>query len=379
MEGDRAVLVVDDDRVNRVVLSKLLEREGYRSRSAVDGREALRVLAEERFDAVLLDIVMPEVDGLEVLRRVKGDSALWHIPVIMVSAVDETESIVACLELGAEDYLLKPFDPVLLRARLNGCLARKRFTSLEAEYQKVVNQQAAELEELHREVTQRPGGPAEQEGHAQLGQVLAARLGTSDSLAPHRRPVAVLAAAVGGFNGFCVTAPPEDVLGMLDRFAGVVTGLASRFGATIIAASGPAVTAVFNDPLPVADPVVAAVEMAVCLERELVPQLTSLGEVHGVALHVCAAVAAGEATCGRLRGDVESYVVTGPVVDRACALRDRLAAGGGILLDEPSHAEVKIALVAEPVDVPGLAASPAYRLVTRPGEEGRDRNGPSAP
>ena len=120
----RTVLVVDDDRINRSLLSKLLEHEGYEARTAVNGREALAALAEESFVAVLLDIVMPEVDGMEVLRTLKGDPRLWRIPVIVISAVDEIDSIVACLDLGADDYVQKPFDPVLLRARLNACLAR---------------------------------------------------------------------------------------------------------------------------------------------------------------------------------------------------------------------------------------------------------------
>ena len=98
-----AVLVVDDDRINRALLTRLLEHEGYRPRTAVNGREALVALEEERFDAVLLDIVMPEVDGLEVLRTLKADARLWHIPVIVISGLEDTESIVSCLELGADD------------------------------------------------------------------------------------------------------------------------------------------------------------------------------------------------------------------------------------------------------------------------------------
>ena len=148
----RAVLVVDDDRTNRVMMSKLLEHEGYQTTLAEDGNQALAAVAEQRFDAVLLDIVMPGIDGIEVLRRIKGDAATWRTPVIMISSIDEVDSIATCLELGADDYVQKPFDPVILRARLGACLARHAFHVLEAEYQKVVEQQAAEIEDLRDEV-----------------------------------------------------------------------------------------------------------------------------------------------------------------------------------------------------------------------------------
>ncbi len=154
----RSVLVVDDDSLNRVVLSKLLEHDGYQVRTAVDGLEALAALDDETFDALLLDIVMPKIDGLEVLRRVKADPRWWHIPVIVISAVDDTESIVACLELGADDYVQKPFDPVLLRARLNACLARHRFHVLEVEYHKMIEEQADELDALKRSPPHVRGG-----------------------------------------------------------------------------------------------------------------------------------------------------------------------------------------------------------------------------
>lgn len=144
----RSVLVVDDDEMNRLTLAGLLESEGYRARTVEDGYQALEALEEQEFDAILLDILMPGIDGLEVLRQVKADSRVWRIPVIVISAVDETSSIVRCLELGAEDFVSKPFDPVVLRARINAALARRRFGTLEAEYHKIVEAQAAEIEAL---------------------------------------------------------------------------------------------------------------------------------------------------------------------------------------------------------------------------------------
>ncbi|HEX9921202.1 MAG TPA: response regulator, partial [Anaerolineae bacterium] len=108
------LLVVDDNAMNRDMLSRRLKRQGYTVEVAENGREALAMIKTHAFDLVLLDIMMPEMNGFEVLEHVKADSSLAYLPVIMVSAVDDIESVVRCVELGAEDYLFKPFNPVLL-------------------------------------------------------------------------------------------------------------------------------------------------------------------------------------------------------------------------------------------------------------------------
>ena len=124
---DAALLIVDDIEDNRFALSRRLARQGYLNvTTAVDGRQALELLNAKPFDLVLLDIMMPQVNGYEVLAQMKADESLRHIPVIMISAVDEIDSVVRCVELGADDYLAKPFNPTLLRARVGACLERKR-------------------------------------------------------------------------------------------------------------------------------------------------------------------------------------------------------------------------------------------------------------
>jgi DNA-binding response OmpR family regulator/predicted metal-dependent HD superfamily phosphohydrolase len=134
--GDNSgrMLVVDDDRINRMMLQRALTQQGYAVATAENGRQALEMLGAEPFDVVLLDILMPELDGYETLGRIKADSALRHIPVIMISAVDEMDSVVRCIEMGATDYLPKPFNRALLRARVNASLAEKRLRDLEREY-----------------------------------------------------------------------------------------------------------------------------------------------------------------------------------------------------------------------------------------------------
>lgn len=147
------VLVVDDDQLNRVALTRLLESAGFGVRAVPGGRQALEALDAEPVDAVLLDLLMPGVDGMSVLATMKADSRLWRIPVVVISAVEETESIVGCLELGAEDYVTKPFDPTVLRARVNAALARRRFGALESEYHRILEQQGVELAELRSRLT----------------------------------------------------------------------------------------------------------------------------------------------------------------------------------------------------------------------------------
>jgi two-component system, sensor histidine kinase and response regulator len=120
------LLVVDDNATNQDVLSRRLKQQGHTVRAVSSGREALQLMREVAFDLVLLDIMMPDMDGYEVLGHIKADERLHHIPVIMISALHEVESVVRCIEAGAEDYLAKPFNPTLLKARIGACLEKKR-------------------------------------------------------------------------------------------------------------------------------------------------------------------------------------------------------------------------------------------------------------
>jgi signal transduction histidine kinase len=120
------LLVVDDDAINRDVLTRRLTRQGHHVQSASNGQGALLLMKETAFDLILLDVVMPEMDGYEVLRRIRADDQLKNVPVIMISVVSEMQSVVRCIEAGAEDYLAKPFNPTLLKARIGACLEKKR-------------------------------------------------------------------------------------------------------------------------------------------------------------------------------------------------------------------------------------------------------------
>jgi CheY-like chemotaxis protein len=132
------LLVVDDSELSRDVLTRLLERQGHAVRAVANGREAFEALSGDHFDLVLLDIMMPEIDGYEVLRRLKADPKLRDLPVIVISALEEIDTAVRCIEMGAEDYLPKPFDPILLKARIGACLEKKRLRDQEVAYLRAV-------------------------------------------------------------------------------------------------------------------------------------------------------------------------------------------------------------------------------------------------
>ena len=150
------LLVVDDNSANRDVLSRRLQMQGYATQTAEDGASALQAIGERVFDLVLLDIMMPDMDGYEVLQHLKENEETRDLPVIMISAIDHLDSVVRCIELGAEDYLSKPFNPTLLKARIGACLEKKRgrdrearmFAELERNYERL-----QELEKMRDDLT----------------------------------------------------------------------------------------------------------------------------------------------------------------------------------------------------------------------------------
>ncbi|HMA37596.1 MAG TPA: response regulator [Chloroflexia bacterium] len=135
-----SLLVVDDDRANRLLLTRYITQQHHRVTTAENGRAALERIAQEPFDLVLLDVIMPEMDGYAVLEQLRADNRLRDLPVIMISALDEIDSVVRCIELGAADYLAKPFNPILLRARIGACLEKKRLRDQELLYLREVAQ-----------------------------------------------------------------------------------------------------------------------------------------------------------------------------------------------------------------------------------------------
>ena len=149
-DGRGEILIVDDETNNRNVLERHLKRQGYSVTCAGDGESALRSMASGAFDVVLLDVRMPGMDGREVLRRIKQDQMMRDTPVVMISAADDLSTIAACIEAGAEDFLPKPFDPVILRARVGACVEKKRLRDLEVDYLRQVERVAEAASAVER-------------------------------------------------------------------------------------------------------------------------------------------------------------------------------------------------------------------------------------
>jgi CheY-like chemotaxis protein len=195
------ILVVDDNDVNRDMLCRRLEREGYSARAAEDGLEALQMLKQESFDLVLLDIMMPVLNGYQVLERLKSDPDLGFVPVIMISALDEVDSVVRCIEIGAEDYLPKPFDPVILKARIGACLEKKRLRDREVMYLRQIEEERKKSDELL---------------HVILPHEIVEELKATSAVRPRRHEeVAVLFCDIVGFTPFCATRQPDEIVSYL--------------------------------------------------------------------------------------------------------------------------------------------------------------------
>ncbi|MBI1751717.1 MAG: hybrid sensor histidine kinase/response regulator [Acidobacteria bacterium] len=152
--GAARILVVDDAEFNREVLTRLLEREGYLVDSAVDGAAALEQMRRTAYDTVLLDVMMPGMDGVQVIEAMHGDPVLRRVPVIMLSALNEQDTVLKCIQLGAQDYLPKPINQQLLKARISACLERKRNHDLEREYTRRVESMGAQLQAVNEQLRQ---------------------------------------------------------------------------------------------------------------------------------------------------------------------------------------------------------------------------------
>jgi len=257
-EASPAILVVDDNEDNRYVLTRRLKRLGYDNVSvAENGRVALEKIAQQAFDLVLLDIMMPEVNGYEVLERIKADEATRHIPVIMISAIDEIDSVVKCIEMGAEDYLSKPFNPVLLAARVGATIEKK----------KLRDQEVLHLERLAREKKR-----GDDLLHAILPANAVNELIETDHVRPRRfDDVTVLFCDIVDFTRYCDEHPPEQVVAALQELVGGMEELTARHGLEKIKTIGDAFLATAGLLEAIDDPIVCAarcgLEMAALSQR----------------------------------------------------------------------------------------------------------------
>jgi len=245
-----SVLVVDDDPVTRQMLSGTLEERGHRVMTADDGRRGLDLVRSERFDVVLLDVLMPHLNGYDVLEHMKGDEELRHIPVVMVTSVDEIESAVRCIELGADDYLSKPIDPVLLIARVNAGLNKKRLHDLEQEHLEEVarlnRQLEARVEEQMAELV-RTGELRRFLPHQIAEGLMAGQLSPTDGF--QRRKLTLLFADLVGFTDLSDTLEPEELSEVLNEYLREMTAVAVARGGTLDNYIGDGLMVIFGAPV----------------------------------------------------------------------------------------------------------------------------------
>lgn len=220
------VLVVDDNASNRELLKRRLERQGHSVALAENGSRALEMVWEAPFDLILLDLLMPDISGFDVLSVLKSDDALRDIPVIMISALNEIDSIVRCIEAGAEDYLAKPFDPVLLRARIGSSLEKKHLRDREREALEALRIEKERSEQLLLNILPAP---------------IIARLKSGETvIADHVSDVTILFADFVGFTELSSRLPAPELVGVLGRVFSAFDGLASKFGVEKIKTIGDA-------------------------------------------------------------------------------------------------------------------------------------------
>jgi len=344
------LLIVDDNETNRDILRTRLAPQGYELLEAADGEEALSIARQQEPDLILLDVMMPKIDGIEVCRRIKADPALPFMAVILVTAKADSKDVVAGLEAGADEYLTKPVDQAALVARVKSMLRIKELTDQ-------VRAQAADLAQWNRTLEQRVDEQLTQiERMSRLKRFLPPQVaelivtsGDDGVLDSHRRDVTVVFCDLRGFTAFSETSEPEEVMHTLREYHEAVGGIIHKFQGTIEHFAGDGLMAMLNDPLPCPDPCVAAVRMAAEM-RAAVTALTAKWRKHGFDLGFGIGIAHGYATLGRIGFEGRhEYAAIGAVPNLASRLCGE-AKDGQILIDGKVCAAVEGIAELEPLE-----------------------------
>ena len=349
MNAGARIVVVDDTPQNVRLLEAVLTTKGYEVVPTSSGEEALGEIASGRPDLVLLDIVMPGMDGYEVCRRLRADPATALLPVVMITASGEQEKVKA-IEAGADDFIPKPFDHAELIARIRSLLRIKR-------YHDTIEEQAAELERWNHELEQRVGEQvAELARIGRLKRFLAPQLvdlivssGDDSVLESHRREITVVFCDLRGFTAFAEVGEPEDVMTVLRAYHATLGELIFEFEGTLERFTGDGLMVFFNDPVPCEDPAVRAVRMAVAMQAR-VDGLAREWHRRGHDLQFGVGIAQGFATLGRIGFEGRfDYAAIGTVTNLAARLCDK-AAPGQILVSQRVFAATEELVKAEPVE-----------------------------
>jgi class 3 adenylate cyclase len=374
------ILIVDDQPVNVDILQTRLAVHGYEILTAYDGEEALAKARAEQPDLILLDVMMPKMDGIEACQHLKADASLPFMPIIMVTAKADTKDVVAGLEAGADEYLTKPVDQAALVARVKSMLRIKALHDTVQEQATQLEAQAQQLAEWNQTLEQRVAeqlGELERMGRLkrffspQLSELVVSA-GGEKLLQSHRREVTVVFCDLRGFTAFSEAAEPEEVMDVLREYHTALGNLIFRFEGTLERFAGDGLMVFFNDPLPCEDHAERAVRMAVAMRHEM-DDLTQQWHKRGHQLAFGMGIAQGYATLGMIgfEGRVD-YAAVGPATNLASRLCDA-AQGGNILISQRVFAAVEELVEAEPVgelSLKGLRHPvPAYNVVRLKGND----------
>ena len=304
---------------------------------------------QEPVDLILLDMMMPDMNGLEVLAALNAEPGLQRPPVLMISAYDETHSVVRCIEAGAEDYLPKPFDRVLMRARVGACLERKRLRDREAEHLRELAEWNHALEDRVAEqvaLVERLGR-LKRFFSPQLAELIVAG-GAEDPLKTHRREITVCFLDLRGFTAFASTVEPEEVMAVLREYHAEMGRLVLEHEGTLERFTGDGMMVFFNDPVPVPNPGERVVRMALAM-RERVATLVQHWRKLGYELGLGIGIAEGYATIGAIGFEGRwDYGAIGSVTNLAARLCGE-ANAGQILMSKKVFALTEELVEAEPM------------------------------
>ena len=343
------ILVVDDNPNNVEILRMRLEAHGYEVVTAADGEEGLAAVRNHLPDLVLLDIMMPKIDGIEVCRRLRADPSLPFIPIILVTAKSDPKDVVAALEAGGDEFLTKPVDHGALVARVKSMLRIKAL-------QDTVQGQAAQLQEWNQKLEQRVADQVAQLDNLgrlkrffspQLAELILAG-GADDPLKSHRREVTVVFLDLRGFTAFAETNEPEEIMGVLREYHAEMGQVILAHEGTLERFAGDGMMVFFNDPVPVSDPAARAVRMVLEMRKRLAG-LTATWRKRGFDLGFGAGVAQGFATIGAVGFEGRwDYGAIGTVTNLAARLCSE-AAPGQILVSQKVCGSIEGVAETEPV------------------------------
>lgn len=307
MRSPPRILVVDDNPMNVEILEARLAAQGYEILTAGDGEQALALAREQHPDLILLDVMMPGVDGIEVCRRLKADAALPFIPVILVTAKADPQDVVAGLEAGGDEYLPKPVDHAALVARVKSMLRIKALHDTAQEQAARLETQAAQLAEWNQGLEARVQEQVDQlERIGRLRRFFSPQLaeliiagGAGDPLKTHRRDVTVVFLDLRGYTAFAEVAEPEEVMGVLREYHAAMGGEVLAHEGTLERFAGDGMMIFFNDPVQVPNPAERAVRMALAM-RARMTELSAAWRKLGHDLQIGVGIANGFATIGAI-------------------------------------------------------------------------------